>query len=161
MEWIVYRFLLRLVSLMSNEQIQLRRHGIRDLEVCDVTMDELAQLEKEGSDVGFDFQVAQFCMTLAGSFLTGLILSPPPPDARRTFDVFVSLVIIGFFLGAIFGIKWFRSRGAFSATLKRIRSRQIGPVGDEGHQIQASDLAILEPQAPPITPQEGGDNDRR
>jgi hypothetical protein len=51
MEWIIYRFLSGLVSLMSNEQIQLRRHGIRDLEVCDVTMDELAQLEKEGSDV--------------------------------------------------------------------------------------------------------------
>jgi hypothetical protein len=154
MEFALYQFILRIVRVMSSSgQIPIRRHGIRDVEAYDVTADELERIQREGSDVGFDFQIAQFCITLAGSFLTGLILSPPPPTARNTFDVFVVLVVVGFFLGAIFGVKWYRNRGAFSETIRKIKERQIGPVGDEQHQLKASELDELQLVEPPKPPE--------
>jgi hypothetical protein len=144
MEYALYRLLVRVLP-MGPSQIQLRRHGIGHVETYEVLDHELNQLEKEGCDVGFDFQVAQFSLTTALSFLVGLILSPPPDGSPKTFVVLVVIVVVGFFMAAVFGIHWYRSRSAFAATIRTIKERQIGPVGDEDHQLKPAELASLQP----------------
>jgi len=100
MEYALYRLLVRVLP-MGPSQIQLRRHGIGHVETYEVLDHELNQLEKEGCDVGFDFQVAQFSLTTALSFLVGLILSPPPDGSPKTFVVLVVIVVVGFFMAAV------------------------------------------------------------
>lgn len=141
MEFVLYRALSRL--RMSNGHIPVRRHGIAHVEMYDVTADELDRIERESSDVGLDFQISLFCLTLGCSFLIALIFSPPPTNAIKTFIVFVILTSIGFLMGFIFFIKWFRGRRTFSSTLQKIRERQIGPVGEKGRELQPSELQAL------------------
>lgn len=135
---------------MGSANIPLRRHGLSHVETYDVTADELDRIESEGRDVGFDFQVALFCLTLAASFFVSLLLSPPPADKPKTFIVIAVIVVVGFLLGVIFLIKWLRSKKALSLTLRRIRERQVGPVGEEGKELKPSDLANLPSVEPGI-----------
>jgi hypothetical protein len=143
MEYAIYRFLTGIFAFRMNDRILLKRHGIAHVETYDVTADELDRLESEGGDVGFDFHICSFCLTLATSFLLGLILSPPPDNRPKLFVVLVVIVVVGFLMGAIFAVKWFRSRGAFSKTIRRIRDRQIGPVGEKGNELAPSELGAL------------------
>jgi hypothetical protein len=128
---------------MGSGHIPIRRHGLSQVETYEVTADELERIEREGGDVGFDFQICLFCLTLASSFLIGLILSPPPDSKPKIFIVFSVLVVVGFLVGIVFGLKWYFSRNAFSVTLAKIRARQIGPIGEEGREFKPSDLANL------------------
>lgn len=156
MEYFLYRAISGLLrQFMGSGHIPIRRHGLAHVETYDVTADELTNIEREGSDVGFDFQVAQFCLTLGASFLGGILISPPPPDRPQTFTFMVVVIVVGFLLGAIFGIKWFRARGAFSATIRRIRERQVGPVGEEGKELRPSELAGLPATQPNLEGQGG------
>jgi hypothetical protein len=134
---------------MDSGHIPIRRHGIRDVESYEVKAEELEFIERVGSDIGFDFQVAQFCITSAVCFLVGLILSPPPPDARKTFDFLVLMIIVGFAIGTIFGIKWYRNRGSFATKIQEIKERPVIPVGDEHHPMRPSELAGLPSVEPP------------
>jgi hypothetical protein len=105
--------------------------------------DELELLQKEGGDVGLDFQIAEFCLTLALSFLAGILFSPPPDTKPKTFIVFVVLVVVGFLGAVIFGIRWYRSRSSFALVIKRIRERQMGPLGESGAELKPSQLEEL------------------
>lgn len=151
MEYALYRLLVSAgrVFAMDSGQIPIRRHGLSHVETYEVRADELKRLEEAGSDVGFDFQVAQFCLTLAAAFFIGLIAPPPNEQHIKMYIVFVVVVIVGVLLGLIFGIKWLRSRRAFSGVVQEIRERQIGPVGAEGKELKATDLARLPSTEPP------------
>ena len=126
---------------MSIDKIPVRRHGISQVECYEVFGDELDAIEREGSNVGLDFQACLFCVTFAISFLIALFTTTI--ESRQTFDVFACLVIVGVILGVVFGIRWHRSRGAFSRLLERIRDRQVGPAGDEDHPLRPSEVAKL------------------
>jgi len=128
---------------MDTGHIPVRRHGLSHVETYDVTSDELERIEAEGADEGFNFHIALFCLTMASSCLLGLVLSPPPNDKPKTFVVLVVLVVVGFLVGLIFGIKWFIGRGAFSATIRRIGDRQVGPLGEKGGELGPSELQAL------------------
>jgi hypothetical protein len=136
---------------MDPDHIKVRRHGSRELIWYEVRPEQLSMLEKTGGDVGFDFQIAQFFLTLSLSFLASLILSPPPPGLRQS--VFVSIVVVGTVLWPIFSIRWYRGRGAFSKIVREIRDLpEVGPMGDEGHQIKPGDLVSMQPQSDPSPP---------
>src|SRR5258708_38596580 len=124
---------------MSEDHIRIRRHVISQVESYEVFEQDLDAIEREGSDVGLDFQVALFCITFASSFFASLLTMTT--DSIRTYTTFVTLVAVGAILGIAFGIKWFRSRGSFKAILRQIRERQIGPVGDEDHPLRPSEVA--------------------
>ncbi len=64
-------------------------------------------------------------------------------DSQKTFLVFVVVVIVGFILSLFFAGRWIRSRGTLTATIKKIKGRQIGPVGEQGKEIRLADLAEL------------------
>ncbi len=102
---------------MSNENIPLRIHSIAQVEAYQVTSEELEALAREGANVGLDFQVSLFCLTVAVSFLIALLTTRI--DSRKTFDIFVILVVVDAILGVVFAIKWARTKGSFSAIVER------------------------------------------
>ena len=129
---------------MDLEHIEVRRHRLPGLDVCDITMDELDYIEHVGSNVGIDFNVGLFSLGVSLSFLASL--SNTTIESRRVFDTFVLLAIVGAALAVIFLLKWWRSRDEFSSLIQKIRDRQIGPTGDEGKELKPGDLEKLPPQ---------------
>jgi hypothetical protein len=113
---------------MNREQIEIRRHRLPGLDICDVTMDELGAIERIGSNMGLDFNVSLFSLGISLSFCASLLSTPI--ESQRVFDTFVIFAVVGAALAVIFGIKWFLNRGEFSRLLQKIRDRQIGPIGD-------------------------------
>jgi hypothetical protein len=133
---------------MIGDQISIRRHGKRELVTYDVTPEQLDRMESAGAELGFNFHIALTLLTLAFSFLTTLIASPPPPGIVQT--VFVSITVLGFLLGLIFGSKWLKDRGAHSRIFREIREQpEIGPLGDERKELQRSELDNLPLEAAP------------
>jgi hypothetical protein len=53
MDYLLYRFPSGI--FMDREHIEIRRHRLSGLDVCDITLDELDAIERMGSDVGLDF----------------------------------------------------------------------------------------------------------
>lgn len=129
---------------MPNENIPIRRHRLSGLDVCDVTTDELDAIEQSAGDVGLDFQIAQFSLTIALSFLASAISNPPRSD--RVYIVFVVLIVVGFALGLVFIFKWWKGRGTISRVIQKVRDRQIGPVGDEQKELRVTELDDLPPE---------------
>jgi hypothetical protein len=146
-EFALYQLLCRLFSVMPDEHIPIRRHAISQLEAYDVTPEELDAIKRECGNIGLDFQVAQFCITIAIAFF--IALKTTKIESDRTYDVFVILVVVGCILGVVFGLKWFMSRGSLKAIFSRIESRQIGPVGDEENPLRPVEVARLPPVATP------------
>ena len=106
--------------------------------------DQLDRLERAGGDVGFNFQIAQFLITLSLSFLATLILSPPRPKEQKRTVFHEVIVVVGAILGPIFGIKCFQDRGAFQRVVNEIRELpEIGPLGDETQQPRPAELDQL------------------
>lgn len=140
---------------MSDDHISIRRHGRREIVTYDVTPDQLDRIESAGSDLGFNFHIALTLLTLGLSFLTTLIVSPPPAGMVQI--VFVSITILGLLLGLIFGCKWFKDRGAHLSIFREIREQpEIGPLGDEKQELQRSDLDHLPLEVAPAPPSAPG-----
>jgi len=116
-------------------------------------MDELDAIERIGSDVGLDFNVALFSLGVALSFLTSLMNTKI--ESQRVFEVFVIFTVVGFALAVIFSIKWFQNRGAFSRLVQKIRDRQIGPTGDDEKELRPGELERL-PSQPSEPNQQAG-----
>jgi hypothetical protein len=135
---------------MESEQIPIRRRRISGLDVCDVTTDELDSIEREGSNVGLDFQIAQGCLVVALSFLATLLTVKI--QSERTFTVFVVIVAVGLFGATAFGLKWFQSRKSFARLIQKIRDRQVGSVGQEGKELTPGELVTKPQQLAPIRP---------
>jgi Na+/melibiose symporter-like transporter len=88
--------------------------------------------------------MAQFCFTLAASFFVSILTTKI--ESQKTFMVFIVVVVVGFILALFFTTRWIRSRGSLQGTIKKIKSLQIGPVGEQGKEIRMSDLAQLPAQ---------------
>ena len=136
---------------MFDDHISVRRHGRREIVTYDVTPDQLDRLERAGAELGFNFHIALTLLTLAFSFLTSLILSPPSNGTVET--IFVSITVLGFILGLIFGLKWYKDRDTNSAIFREIREQpEIGPLGDERQELQRADLNRLPLEAATLPP---------
>ena len=116
---------------MSNDQISLRRHARQHLEVYEVTSDQLQRMEASGTELGYSFHIGLFFSAVFLANVINLLLSPPPPPGIKQ-AVFAAITVISFFLGVIYGIKWFRERGTHSDVFREVRELPVGPLGDEG-----------------------------
>lgn len=128
-------------QFIFHEHIEIRRHRLSGLDICDVTMDELDAIERVGSNVGLDFNVALFSLGVSLSFLAALLATTI--ESRRVFEIFVILAILGAALAIIFFIKWLTSRNDFSNLIQKIRDRQIGPTGNESKALKPGELEKL------------------
>jgi hypothetical protein len=61
----------------------------------------------------------------------------------KTFATFVALAGLGFILFLVFVIRWAGNLKRRESLFRRIRERQIGPVGEEGTEIEPDQLAAL------------------
>ena len=141
MEFALFRLLVGLFPAMDHEHIPVHRHVVKHVETYDVMEDELARLESEAADVGTDFQIAQFGVTVALAFLAGLLITEIQSD--RIYYTYVIIIVLGFFFGIIHGIKWYRHRGSFASTMATIREREIAPMGQKGEELRPSELQVL------------------
>jgi hypothetical protein len=147
MEFFLFRFLTGLVraTYMNSEQVQLRVHGLGPLDCYYVTEDELDRIVRDGNDLGTDFALAQFGITIGGAFLADLLITPMA--LGKVYVTFVVIIVVGFLFGFAHAIKWYQHRGAFSATIRKIRDRQVGPLGEQGKEITPNDLNQLDSSA--------------
>jgi hypothetical protein len=105
------------------DQIAAKRHRLQQLELYDVSGDELDHLEQLGSSVGTDLQFCMFCLPIGiSATLTLLVVNVTNPHVYETFWV---AIFVGFGLGAFFGYRWLMARGQFSKCIDKIRQRQV------------------------------------
>lgn len=150
MEFALYRFLVRLFR-MAEDHIAIKWHGKREEHRFGVSPDQLDRIERAGTDLGVNFQIAQFSLTVAFTSLLSLLFYPTPSETVKI--VSICLIVSGFLLGLIFGVKWKSEGHALSKVIKEIRELpEIGPLGDNKQQLQPSDFDHLHLEAAPALP---------
>jgi hypothetical protein len=134
---------------MANDQIPIERHRLRTVHTYDVTAQELSAIERESLDVGQDFQYSLF---FAGVFLTLLIsigLTQIPSPVRHA--DFVAVAFVSGVLAIYFGCRYRRKRKDTRNTIQEIKARQVGPVGDDSHELRPAELVKM-----PLVSMSGG-----
>ncbi len=134
--------------LREEERIPAKRHRLKELELYDVSGDELDNLEQMGSNVGTDLQFCTFWFSVA--ITATLTLIAVPITNAHVYTVYLVATFFGYGFGAYSGVRWWRARGQFSKCIDKIRERQVGPVGEEGKELKPSELDTL----PSVTPTE-------
>jgi len=132
----------------QQELIQLRRHAISLIETYDVTEQELRNIEMESTDLGQDFQFGTNALAIAVSFFIALALTRI--ESPKVYACFFAVVLTMAVFATYFGIRWWRKKATLQSTIRIIRDRQVGPVGEQGHEIPQSELEQLpsEPEHP-------------
>jgi hypothetical protein len=140
------------VVSQNAEQIPWRRHRLTEFHTYDVSADELDQIRNDAMAVGSDLNFACVTGAVFVSFLIAITAADMKPG--MLFQGFLVVVLVSGVAGVFFGFRAYRGRGRGLAIFERIRSREVGPLGEDGKEIRPSDLDKLQGQEPSI--QEGG-----
>lgn len=99
---------------------RIRRGRVDSLDLYEITDYELDILEK-GSPSSIYLNFSIFLFSTAVTSLTALVAS----SFQNPFweIVFILLTMVGFILGSVFALIWWRSRGEVSEIVKRIKKR--------------------------------------
>jgi len=134
---------------MANDHIPIERHRLRTVHTYDVTAQELNAIERESLDVGQDFQYALFFAGICVTLLISIGLTQIPSPTRHA--DFVAVAFASGVLAIYFGGRYRRKRKGTRTTIQEIKARQVGPVGDESHELRPAELVKL-----PLVPMSGG-----
>ncbi|MEO1830264.1 MAG: hypothetical protein ABGX82_15745 [Pseudomonas sp.] len=114
-------------ALMNNQNehsgdkpFKIKRGRVDSLSLYEITEHELVILEN-GSPFSLYLNFSLLLLTTATSFLISLLTITI--DSDRTYTTFVILVVVGYVLGILLGIIWWRTRQSVSEITKRIRNR--------------------------------------
>ena len=99
---------------------RIRRGRVDSLTLYEITDEELSILER-GSPGSTYFSFSVFLLSVAVSFLTALTTSKI--DSDRVFTVYVVLIALGFVLGSLCMILWWRNRSTTGDVVARIKKR--------------------------------------
>lgn len=140
-------------SLSANEgegekSPRIVRRRVDSLALFEVTEAELEKLEA-GSPNSLQLNFGIALVSVALSF-TASHLASPPPDVY-VFSVFVCVQLVGYALGAILLIIWYRNKSEVGEILKRIRSRP----DDASFEAGDSDDEQSERDVPATAPSPG------
>jgi len=133
---------------MANDHITAKRHRLEHVDVYEVSGDELDRIEREAVTVGTDLQFALFWIPIAVTLTTALALTSI--QNAKVYNGFFTVTVVSYGFGVYFGVRWWRCRDVFKRLLAKIRDRQVGPVGEQGKEVQ--DLTAL----PSVEPPKGG-----
>ena len=103
---------------------EIRYVGIGEITIYLVSDDELRVLERGGPSSTL-LNLAIFFASTSASFLSSLIMSPPP--SIRTFIIMVALTTTTGVAGAVLTFLWKRSSRDVADTINRIRARSVPP----------------------------------
>jgi hypothetical protein len=99
-------------------------YHIPQIEVYDVTEDELRRIEDGYGQVSQDLTFAVASLTTCISFIIALVTAPLAPPVRLGFFVVVGLSGLCFIYT---GSRWLRARRTTPNTIASIRSRRVAP----------------------------------
>ena len=109
------------------EEFQVITHRIPQIEVYQVTDDELKRIEDGYGQVGQDLTFAvtslSLCIAFGIALLTGTF-------SERLFVFLLVLVIICAVVALYTGIRWFRARREAPSVIATIRARKTEPESD-------------------------------
>ena len=103
--------------------IRIRRGAIQQITIYDVAEDEL-EILAHGTPDSVHLNFAIFLLSIATAFLISLMTTQV---SDRIFVVFVILVVLGYVLGALFSILWYKNRRSISILVRRIKERLEPP----------------------------------
>jgi len=107
-----------------NDRPQVVTYRIPQIEVYQVTDDELKRLEDGCTQVGQDFSFSVACFSFFVAFLIALLSATFESVVRV---IFIALDIIFGLAGAYTGLRWWLSRKRAPDVITKIRSRRVEP----------------------------------
>lgn len=116
--------------------IRVRRGEVDSICIYDVTEDELETLEK-GSPSSLYLNFSLFLVSAASSFLVSLLFGGEL--STNVFIVFVVVTVVGFVVGIVLLVLWYRDFRSSTSVGKRIRNRlkaDSSPTKSEDDSIQ-------------------------
>ena len=122
----------------NHDRIPVRRHRIAELDVYEVSSEDLEQLERAGLRGAEAFGFLVFGLSVGISLTVTLVTVDI--SSNRVFESFLITTIIAYVVGVFFGIRWFLERRSAKTVSQRIRSR-IGPIGDDEAGVENPDAA--------------------
>lgn len=134
-------------SIRMSEQIPIKRHRLEQVETFEVSGDELERIEREASSVGTYLQYALFWLPVGISLTATLSLTTI--SSNRVYISFFVVMVMSYAFGLFFLVRWYQTRDVFKELIRKIRDRQVGPVGEEGKELKPADLAELPSTEPP------------
>ena len=137
---------------VNGENIPAKRHKLEQVEIFEVTGDEIDSIEREAVNVGTDLQFCLVLIPVALTLFATLFLTTITNP--RVYIVFFIVAFGSLVFGIYFAVRWFPERRSFKKCLDKIRNRRVGPVGQEGKELAVGELADLPSSEPP--PTQGG-----
>lgn len=136
------------------ERIEKRLHRIGHVETYEVFADELETIERGYSSRQNDLTLFGVCFSVFLSFLLALapfLLAGEIPKERVDLwlwvrQIYLAVVVAGGGMSVYFFQRWLRATWRERPVFLRIRDRAVEPVGQEGKEIKAAELAILPAQ---------------
>src|SRR5260370_37961765 len=113
---------------MNGERIPAKRHRLEDVEIYEVTGDELDRIEQEAATIGTNLQFALVLLPIALSLTTALFLTTI--SSIRVYVTFLVIMIIAYVFGAWFFERLSRDRVTFTHFLGKLRSRLLRQLGE-------------------------------
>ena len=135
------------MSIEQDDRIPAARHRLKQIVTYEVPADEFDRIEQEASTVGTDLQFATLLLSTAVSFTVTLCTVAIANE--RVYEFFIMITIVGYVVGAFCGVRGWKQRGQLNRLISKIRSSQVGPVGEEGKEIKPTELDTLPLQASP------------
>lgn len=112
----------------DRDRIPVRRHRIAELDVYEISGEELEQLELAGLRGAEAFGFAIFGLSVGISLLVTLVTVEIGND--RVFYGFLIGTILFLVMGGFFGLRWLLERQRSKPVAQRIKNR-VAPIGDD------------------------------
>lgn len=106
---------------LDENQPVIKRGRVDSLNIFEIREDELNTIEK-GSTTSLYLNFSIFLLSIAASFLIALLTSDFK-DKLFTFTIFCVVTAVGFAIGIILLVMWFREKDEFKEVIKTIRQR--------------------------------------
>lgn len=146
------QFILRFLGMATyrDDQIPATRYRLEGVRTYEVLVDDFDRIEEEASQVGTSLQFAMACIPV-GIALTVTILTVQIPN-ERLYDGFFMFMLGSYGFGIFHGLQAWKQRGHLKKLMARIRARQGPPLGDQGKEFRAAELASLPLESAPASP---------
>jgi hypothetical protein len=131
----------------DDDTIPAARHRISRIDTYEVAVSDFDRIEEVASTVGSDLTFATLGLSVAVTLT--VTLNTVTIASERLHDEFFIVMCISYAVAIICGYRWWRQRGELRKQMNRIRAMQEGPLGEEGKEFKAAELANMPLQAAP------------